>query len=81
VRNPIYDFILPEERSNLCAFLSGGDDKNQISKQKYSSVVVSMRIGGLQEKEMEAKFHSVKLSGYMKPWISTDCQNFYLTIF
>lgn len=69
MRQPIYNFILPEETSKLCNFLNGST-ADETGKQKYSSILLKMRIGGLDPKE--DKFRLVKLTGYMKPWISSD---------
>ena len=64
----MYDFIPSEERTGLYHVLnSSSEDKN-----KQKSIILNVRLGGLEVHEENHKYQLVKLSGYYKRWISSE---------
>jgi hypothetical protein len=64
----MYDFILSEERTSLYKILAEPPE----DKKQNSSIILNVRLGGLEIHEENHKYQLVKLSGYYKRWIAND---------
>jgi hypothetical protein len=72
VNGSLFDYISSDERSDVHNVLSSPtEDKGRNSV----SMVLNFKLGGFGIDEENQKYQLVKIVGYFKRWISTDCKS------